>query len=75
MHVQSNSVITPSKGPNKLCRYKSITVSEVCGQIVGEILYNKMGPAGVLFTVNAVISFKFKSNFNFRSVKLLFYFV
>jgi len=41
VEIDSNSVITASKGPNKLCRYKRVSLKQVCSKSEGKIFQDR----------------------------------
>jgi hypothetical protein len=70
IYVQSDSVITLSKGPNILCRYKRVSLSVGCMVKVKERYFKiKYRPAGILFNVNGMIYCKFKLQLKFINKK------
>jgi hypothetical protein len=75
LFIQPNSVITSEMGPNKLCRYKRVSIYARCTVNVKEKhLKSKYRPAGMLITVNATIP-NLNYNENLEIQILLFYYL
>jgi len=57
--IRSNSILTSSKGPNRLCRYKRVSLQARCMvEVKEEYFKTRYRPAGILVNVNAMIYFK-----------------
>ena len=69
MKMQSHSVITSSKGPNKLCCCERVSPKVRCVIKVKENYLKTCRPAGILLNVNAMICFRFKLQLQFRNNK------
>ena len=66
--MQLNSVMSSSKGTNKLCLYKRMSLEARCRVKVKEKYFKtKYRPADVLLNVNATMYFKLKLEIKYRN--------